>query len=324
MRLSTDRELRSFERVNYVLRPSKQVERKLLIHAFQRLASGGFPLTNWTYVGMGSVYYADFILFHKYLHIDRMICVEAADIPRRMQFNLPFEFVELRMAAISEVIPTLDREQTYLVWLDYDWTLDEEVLRDVAGCLAVLAPGSALVVTVDADPEFRGRFEEEDVTPGQRREMIVRELDGQLGRFYPKAVQKAILAYAALPKFFARTLQSHIAEVISRRPGVTFCQLFNFRYADGAQMLSLGGIICDKRTRRQVGRSGVLGLPFVNRNPEPLQISVPPLTVRERLWLEQNVLRAFEDGALQFELPPAMLSNFKTYYRYYPTYYEAL
>ena len=83
-----ENELRhSFEQINYLLRPSKQVERKLFVEMFLKLAQVGYDVPSYTYVGLGSVYFADFLLFNKYLYIDNMICVEHADIPNRMKFN---------------------------------------------------------------------------------------------------------------------------------------------------------------------------------------------------------------------------------------------
>src|SRR5208337_456544 len=89
----------SFEKFNYLLRPCKQVERKLFIEALHRMSmfSHRYPIKDYTYIGLGSVYYADFILFHKYLYVDSMICAEASDIPKRMDFNKPFDFVILKM-----------------------------------------------------------------------------------------------------------------------------------------------------------------------------------------------------------------------------------
>src|SRR6478672_6193590 len=95
---------KSFEKFDYLLRPSKQVERKLLIEALHHLVECGYPIYNYTYVGLGSVYYADFVLFHKYLYIDKMICAEWGSINRRMKFNKPFPFVRLVMKPVSEVI----------------------------------------------------------------------------------------------------------------------------------------------------------------------------------------------------------------------------
>src|SRR4051812_40176503 len=94
----------SYERVNYLLRPSKQVERKLFVETLHRLCTAGYQIANYTYLGMGSVYFADFLLFHKYLYIDRMVCAERT-APRRMRFNLPFKFVQLRLDSVDKVVP---------------------------------------------------------------------------------------------------------------------------------------------------------------------------------------------------------------------------
>ena len=75
---------RSYEKFNYLLRPSKQVERKLFIETLHRLRDADYPICSYTYVGLGSIFYADFILFHKYLYIDRMICAERDEVERRM------------------------------------------------------------------------------------------------------------------------------------------------------------------------------------------------------------------------------------------------
>jgi hypothetical protein len=72
----TKRGRTSFEKFNYLLRPSKQVERKIFLEVLNRLRDTGLGLSGFTYFGLGSVYYADFILFHKYLYINDMICVE--------------------------------------------------------------------------------------------------------------------------------------------------------------------------------------------------------------------------------------------------------
>src|SRR5438128_1108940 len=104
---------KSFEKLNYLLRPSKQVERKLLIEALHYLTQAGYPIYTYTYVGFGSIYYADFMLFHKYLFLNKMMCVEHGKIPNRMRFNKPFKFIKLKMQPVSQVIPQLGRRTKY-------------------------------------------------------------------------------------------------------------------------------------------------------------------------------------------------------------------
>ena len=44
-------DVRSFEKFNYLLRPSKQIERKMIIEALQRLAglNAGYDLADYRY-----------------------------------------------------------------------------------------------------------------------------------------------------------------------------------------------------------------------------------------------------------------------------------
>src|SRR5580765_817145 len=105
----------SYEKFNYLVRPAKQIERKLLIEGLHQLSACGFHIRQYRYVGFGSPFYADFVLFHKYLYIEDMLCVEASDIRRRMRFNKPFPKVALHMGKVSQVIPKLDRERRHVV-----------------------------------------------------------------------------------------------------------------------------------------------------------------------------------------------------------------
>ena len=55
-----------------------------------------------------------------------------------------------------------------------------------------------------------------------------------------------------------------------------------------------------------------------------MKISVPPLTIREKNWLDQNLSQEFSGEQLAFELDKEMYDSFKKFYKYYPTYYETL
>ena len=46
--------------------PAKQVERRMMIELLQLLSQVGFSINTYQYTGMGSVYYVDFVLFHKH------------------------------------------------------------------------------------------------------------------------------------------------------------------------------------------------------------------------------------------------------------------
>jgi hypothetical protein len=117
----------SFKQFNYSLRPSKQVERKIMIEVLLRLSKAGYTISDYSYLGFGSPYYVDFVMFHKYLFIRNMLCVEWGEVPRRMKFNKPFKFIKLKLGALKAHIPSINPKTPYLVWLDYDRSLDQEM-----------------------------------------------------------------------------------------------------------------------------------------------------------------------------------------------------
>lgn len=320
----------SFRKVNYLIRPSKQVERMLFVDVAHRLVGAGYDVPNYTYVGLGSVYYADFVLFHKYLGMKNMICAEAAPIPKRMKFNKPYGFIDLRMRPISELIPELCPEAPHFVWLDYDAPLSPEIVQDVSGMLAVLCPGSLLLVTVEAEIELEMdpvQLEAEDVPPAEYFEEILEEHRAVFGRFVPREIQLRDLARNQYPTLLAKILRAVIQKcLISREPALEFHQLFNFRYRDTKQMFTLGGLLTPPDSRDSLASTHILDLDFVQEGEEPLEISVPPLTPREKRWLDSQIKR---DGLREprepvFELDRAHLLNYAKYYRHYPTFFEAV
>ena len=89
-------------------------------------------------------------------------------------------------------------------------------------------------------------------------------------------------------------------------------------------MLTLGGLVDSPEKCEQVRKSEIAQMDFVNQSAEPIEISVPPLTVREKLWLDQNLDENLEADDLAFELRDEQLTNYWKYYRDYPMYTEAL
>src|SRR5215467_3649289 len=137
-------------KVQYDLRPAKQVERRMLMDAFQRLAESGFQIRDYQYTGFGSVYFVDFILFHKIFGLQRLLSLEhEAVLESRVRFNKPFSCVDVRMQPAAVAIPNLSRDLKHILWLDYDGILRRDFLSDIKAALSILPAGSILLVTVD-------------------------------------------------------------------------------------------------------------------------------------------------------------------------------
>lgn len=315
--------VRSYEKFNYLLRPSKQVERKLFIEALHHLCSLGYPIYRYTYLGFGSVYYADFILFHKYLYMKSMICVERDDIERRMTFNRPYRFIKLVMKPVSQVIPELSRKRKYLVWLDYDRQLDIEMLEEIYGFLQILEPGSLFIVTVDSEPRLPEHQHAGTLSIEEAETKLLELVRTNFGQLVSGEITKQRLTPEDMPMLYSEIIKSHIETSLLSRQGVKFHQLFNFVYADGAQMLTFGGLLDDTRGRIAGAARSMLTLPCFCTSSRPERISVPPLTVREKQWIDSN-LKVALSRAKRIDLDETLVRNYIKYYKYYPTYYETL
>lgn len=315
---------KSYEEVNYTIRPSKQVERKLFIEAFHHLREAGYNISDYTYVGLGSVFYVDFILFHKYVYINKMICVEKSDIPKRMKFNQPYEFIDLKMQPFSDVLPGLNKQEKYIIWLDYDYGLNKDILDDLGNVAFFLRPGSILIVTVDAEPKIhQDPILKEELTKEKRDEYLLKFYTDAFGKHVGE-IRKSDIAKNQLPHLFARVIRSQLETSMASREDEKFYQLFNFRYADGAQMLTIGGIIDLKNKEDELRRSGIFAKDYIQEEADPIEISVPPLTIREKQWLDSKDHPRLLSGELKpdFELDSNLLRNYLRYYKHYPTFYE--
>jgi hypothetical protein len=124
----------------------------------------------------------------------------------------------------------------------------------------------------------------------------------------------------------AMLLERVIASGIAARPEVQYMPIFGFTYADGRRMLSVGGMIVNRAIARQVRGADLDELPFVRKSKEVslFDISVPALTRRERLLLDQGM--PSKDGWVpeEFEISASEVAGYRSIYRYLPIYGELL
>jgi hypothetical protein len=318
----------SFKQFDYSLRPSKQVERKIMIEVLLRLSAAGYPIRDYRCLGFGSPYYVDFVMFHKFLFINDMVCIEWANIPKRMTFNKPFRFIRLKMGALSSHIPSMPTKTRHLLWLDYDRSLDREILQDIDGCLNRMAPKSVLIVTIDARPRLpRDEFEFniQAMKADEREKLTVRTYQEWFGVYSGTQITQAMISgLHVAPLFYAIAVERVRQTLTTRRGDLRFIQLFNYVYRDGAPMLTVGGMIGTDDDERILRKAKVLDDPFVCSNSEYLEISVPPLTVREKHWLESRLDKKLTAAKLRFELGDDLLNNYRKFYKEYPTYMETV
>jgi hypothetical protein len=190
----------------------------------------------------------------------------------------------------------------------------------------LLHPGRIVIVSVNADPsDIDDPVLNSTYNQSEREEYLSGICKEAFGRHVPD-VRKSDVARNALPRLFARVIRSQLETSLASRQDYKFFQLFNFRYADGAQMLTFGGVIDLKCKEDNLKTANIFDLSFIQRDMEPFEISVPPLTIREKQWLDSQDHSKLESGQLPpaFELEDVLLRNYLKYYRHYPTFHEVL
>jgi hypothetical protein len=308
---------RSSRKVPYDLRPAKQIERRMLLDALHILSNNGFQLRDYQYTGMGSIYFVDFILLYKLLGIKRLVSAESDEtIADRITFNVPYADVVSDMRTVGDVVADLDRDILHLVWMDYDFQLNGDVIRDILTASQVLSPGSILLVTVDVEPPV------ENGNVKSWRAYYESQVMSYLGAGWGDDD----FGQSALPHTNAQILFNAIEKGLASRTNVEFLPLFNFSYADGHAMLTVGGMIGTEKERRRLSMCDFLREPFMRlgRSDQPFEIHVPKLTRKERLYLDQFMPCSDEWQPKEFSLPKADVLAYREIYRYYPAFAELL
>jgi len=308
----------SYEKINYSLRPAKQIQRRMLCETFRRLSVFG-AVASYRYIGFGSPYFADFALIHKSLGITDMVCVEVNEHHKeRFEFNKPFVCIRLKYGHSNDVLPALAWTDTRcIVWLDYDGTLDNNVLTDIAIVCANVTPASLFVLTVEADsrPDEMQRLAKLKKAVGEDR--------------VPADVQENDLAGWDMSKVLRRIIVNEVLSALNARNGgrreanrIEFKPLFNFQYADSAKMLTVGGLLYDTGQAPLVARCSFEQLSFVRVGEEAYRIKVPMLTYRELRHLDQHLPTANLGELTMHSVPQEDLQTYAAVYRYFPTFAE--
>lgn len=336
--------LSSYEKINYSLRPAKSVERKMLCEMFQTLPAF-YPLKEYRYIGFGSTYFSDFSLFHKSLGIEKMISIERdVDNSDRFSFNRPYSCIDLEFSESNDILPTFEWESPTILWLDYDKALNKEMLIDIQTFIANAVPGSFFLISVNANT-----FSETGLPPKKLKMFRKNKLIENLGETkIPPGITGADLSKSGTPKVYQSIINNEIESIIDLRNTdvsrddpqlIHYKQLVNIHYQDGAQMLTLGGIIFENSQINALQRSGLKDFQFVRTGEDPFKIDIPSLTFREIHKLESllpsnidlntgDIIDSSKSKQLEMKkiseiIPLRDVKKYAELYRYFPTFTES-
>lgn len=311
-------------KVDYRLRPAKAVERKMIAEALRRLLPLG-RLSGYRYVGFGSLYFRDFAVMHRALGMEQMTSVEFAEHEPhrpRFEFNRPFRTVDVQFASPTEVVRTLPQEVPWILWLDYESSMNEQCLDDIAAFTMEAPENSVLLVTANVHLDPKDKVPLEKVTRDVGEERIPTGIA-------EKDIQRE-WGFAALTW---RLVTDEIQRVLIDRNGaraligrLVFRQLFNFRYRDTTRMVTVGGLLHRESQAHIVAGCDFDGLDFVRAGEVAYEIKIPRLTLKEVQFLDQQLpdadIEALEARAATIGLSREDAVNYAEAYRYFPSFSE--
>jgi hypothetical protein len=313
----------SFRKIDYSLRPAKYAERKMLVDVLRRLAPFQ-AVEDYCYIGFGSVWFSDFILFHRMLGINKMISIEQSEGARaRFEENRPFN-ISLEFGQSSTVLPRLDWSQRVITWLDYDDPLEPGMLQDVRSVANRALSGSVLVVSVQCVKapsliDFQRDPDTEKMSAIERfRQIFGRER-------VPGSARDDDLAgwpYGALSRTM---LMSEIELALAERnlaagSNLKFKLICNIEYQDDARMCTLVGAFVDDEEQQRFEACTFGRLDFMPADARPIRIEMPKLTIRELRKIEQQLPKSPESPLDLGSIPPGDAERFSKMYRYLPNF----
>ena len=169
--------------INYSSRPAKGVERKLICELVDKFPKSN-SISKYRYIGFGSFYFADFILFHNQLNIDKMVSIEHSEQEDRYNFNKPYKCIDMLFCDAQDALSRyhdFTPDVPDFMWLDYDYELNKDIISDLITASQKLVKGSFLFVS------FNGSLK---VEPGNRVEYLEEIFDDYIPSIQEKDIDK--------------------------------------------------------------------------------------------------------------------------------------
>lgn len=326
----------SFDKINYYLRPNKQVERKIIIDILLHLREY-IPIKEFRYLGMGSVFYYDFLLVHKMLGLKKLISIDSKETIKRFEFNKPYDFIQFENTTTTKYLSRVDWKLNSIIWLDYDSYFSkgaDSVINDIKILAKNCIKNDVVFITVNSSPP----------TEAQKQAFLDK---------YDKYISPKYKALTFTSKNKFHYLIQNIVHNVFVEENLyhkyKYNKICSFLYSDNAPMYSLGCFFTDDKSQlkqiKKIHRS-------ISFDSEEMQkIEVPHITYKEKHYLDSNIIqlekwlkyysrkikRIEKDEKLaaiavekilnekmDIELNLNQITNYIENYRFMPQYYEGI
>lgn len=322
--------------INYETRPCKFVERRMLLASLSRILGTIRKEKDYQYIGFGGCSFTDFKLFHRELHINKMISIEEEKgySNEKLELNKPFQCVKIIKGKSNIVLPLIDLSLPSVIWLDYDGVLEKYMFEDLEIIFHTLPVGSIYIFSCNRELKKCNYKELEDQITSKEdgnNPMSPDELKCVFGDLAPFDIDSDACTPEKSYYTIKRMLDKKIGNVITERnlskdENTRFQLLYNLIYQEtrGAKMYTYGGIVCDDSLN--IDSLYIDDFDFVVKNSYnyAYKIDVPILTHREALALNQVLFDEKKEKELIDAgiITQSELDKYKKIYKYCPSFHD--
>jgi len=307
----------------YHLRTNKAVERFLLLELLVRLDKH-ISLAKHKYIGVGGPFLEDFKLMHAYFPEIGMVSLEYnRNVVRRQLFNKPNARIQITYESTTEYIAKYSEGQIIL-WLDFLGTNILDQIHEFQAILNKVERNSIIKITLNASPSSLGKPKENPDNQKDLQQYRYDKLRNELTELFPASATPDDIITRKYPAFLLRVIRNAVFQV-KHNADYKVQPLTAYSYHDGQPMLTFTCLVSDDETIKKVRlEKSIKDWKFTNLFwRKPHVIDMPDLSVRERMYLEQQ-LPCCGKAKLPFRIDDSIsesnekLKQYSELYLYYP------
>ncbi len=315
--------MNSYEKINYKLRPQKRIERALiaqLINSFQHIVG-----EKVNYIGMGSLFYTDFVYFNKYCNLGRMISIEMMEDEngeyddkkeKRFRNNKPLDLIELIPKTTSEAIDDLPFDQPNFIWFDYDGCFIPSIIDDLERVIEKTTKSSIIAVSYNSfiPKQYRSK-----------RELNIVKCNKEYSKYVLDGVNNSFTVddYSEVAVDICEKYIEDQVDFYNQVNGTGFLikRLSKVEYQDGAKMNTLIWVLLDQNAgyaetfEQKISESEIYG---------ELNLQMEILTLFEKQQLDRKSIADWEKTAEEMGLDLETIERYYRFAKYIPEYTEVV
>lgn len=322
----------SDRQINYSVRPNKSIERKLIRDLLFCLHPYG-GVETYRYVGFGSKYFTDFLLFHRTFGITDMVSIESDTYSKdKYEFNKPYGCIEMKYGLSTDELPKISFEKKMVLWLDYDSSFGSMILADLSVILERAESGSVLLSSFNSMPFKQAYLKEKYCSEshvGLYRKVLI-EFVGE--DFLPVPFEETGLGKWSTYVELLRNIYFNSASTVltTKNSGLPederwcFEQIVYMNYKDGVEMTTFGGILFQEKERDKYDACLFNKNEVCRLGADALEIKVPNFTMKEVQYL-MSKMPAHDLSGIGLDdkvFPEKDVKEFSAFYRHFPTFTE--